>query len=197
MMSADGAPAIDDAALWAGVNEHVRATRGYLGFSKMLGARDDEDAARRWLGAVRPILDRLAPVVTLRYSGPARLEVDHGIAMQLHIHDVTLFADDVPRLKTMMLFDPAALTLALVGRRRWGDRWSTALLGHGSRRPVVPRSVGTDTETFPWVAQNPGTPGPWTSAATQIDAEIAANAEDLGFDRVTALYRNFEGATNE
>ena len=197
MTPAPDASTIEDAVLWTAVNEHMRATRGYVGFSKMLGARDDEDAAGRWLAGVRPILDRLAPIVTVRHTGSARLEIEHGVAMQLHIHNATLLADGVPRLRTLLLLDPAALTLTLVGRQRWGDRWDDSLLRHGSVRPIVPRVHGSDIEEFPWVAQNPGMPGPWTAAATEVDAELAANAESLGFDRVATLYRTFEETTDE
>ena len=192
MSASSGSGPLNDEHLWVGLNEHVRSTLGVVGVSKMLGARDDQDAKAKWVSRVRPELEMIARRAPLTEVGPARFALENGITVQLRIHRVTVLRDDVPRISAMIAARPAAVTLAAVGRARWGSDWRRALEALGSARRVVAREdIDPDVTVFPWVAQNPGTPGPWVSAATAEEARESGLAQDIGSERVSLLFDQF------
>ncbi|WP_345800706.1 hypothetical protein AAIB33_14690 [Microbacterium sp. AZCO] len=94
----------------------------------------------------------------------------------------------------MLLVDPAAVTLALVGLERWGSTWSEALDAAGESRTVVAdEDTDDESQAFPWIAQKPGAPGPWVSAASPEEARAAGIAEDIGFDEVSTVFGRIAG----
>lgn len=183
----------DDDSLWIGLQEYVQATLGEVGISKMLGVRSDEDAKKLWASSVRPVRARLRGHLALVEAGPARVRVDRAVAVQFGVNRAIIEVDGRPEIRTMIVSDPAAVALATVGSARWGGPWDARLNEWGTTRPVVARDgLGDDVDLFPWVAQNPGAPGPWTAAASAAAARRAAIAEDAGFERVSSLFEEFE-----
>ena len=197
-MTVSAAESLSDDALWAGLQEHVHATLGIVGIPKMLAARSEEAAKAKWVARARGVLDKLSARVPLIAAGPGRFAVGDGVELQLDIHTAIVVVDGAPRITTMIAFDPAALILTTVGSRRWGGRWTSSLAGQETSRPIMERDdPGVDATEFPWVAQNPGHPGPWTSAATAEEARGAATAEDIGFERLSSLFGEFQEASHE
>lgn len=187
---------VADERLWNGLQEYVRQTMGYVGIFKMLGLRSEDEAGPHWLSRVRPMIEALAAVVPASMVGPARLALPDGVSVQLTIHGCIISVADSPRWTTGMNCDPTAVTLAALGRQRWGDAW-VGSLGSAPGRPVVIRTPGSfGEETYPWVAQNPGGPAPYTTAASEDDARLAAVAEERGGVAVRELFVEFEGSSS-
>jgi len=189
----DIAPVSDD-ALWQGLQTHVRDTMGIVGIPKMLAVQGEDAARVAWTARVRPVLSALAAHVPVTERGPALVGVGDGVQLQFGIHDVVISVEDAPRWRCMILVAPAAVALAAVGRRRWGRAWVEALEAHPTSRPIRPRETAHDAGEFPWVAQNPGGPAPYTVAVTEDDARLAAHAEELGVQRVSSLFEEFKEA---
>lgn len=184
--------AVADERLWDGLQEYVLQTMGHVGIFKMLGLRSEDEAGPHWLSRVRPMIEALTAVLPVSEAGPARLVLPDGVTVQLTIHGCIISVQDSPRWSTRMSSDPAAVPLAALGRQRWGDAW-VGSLGSAPGRPVVtrtPRSSGI--ETYPWVAQNPGGPATYTSAASEDDARLAAVAEERGGVAVRESFVEFE-----
>lgn len=187
---------VADERLWDGLQEYVLQTMGHVGIFKMLGLRSEDEAGPHWLSRVRPMIEALTAVLPVSEAGPARLVLPDGVTVQLTIHGCIIAVEDSPRWSTGMHCDPTALALAALGRQRWGDAWVTSL-GAAPGRPAVPRTPGSfEIETFPWVAQNPGGPAPYTSAASEADARLAAVAEERGSVAVRELFVEFEGRSS-
>jgi hypothetical protein len=144
------------------------------------------------------MLEALVELVPVTSVGPARFAVDDRVAVQFDIHEVVVCVDDVPRVRTMIAFDSAAVVVSVVAAERWGERWTDFVHTRGVPRTVVRLDGGDfDAEIFPWVAQRPGTPGPWTAGASEQDATIAGMAEDLGFSRVAPKFKELARAQND
>ncbi len=187
---------VADERLWGGLQEYVLQTMGHVGIFKMLGLRSDEEAGPHWLSRVRPMIAALTAVLPVSEAGPARLALPDGVTVQLTIHGCIIAVEDSLRWSTRMHCDPTAVTLAALGKQRWGDAW-VGSLGTAPGRPVVPRTPGSfEVEMFPWVAQNPGGPAPYTSAASEADARLAAVAEARGNVAVRELFVEFEGRSS-
>ncbi len=181
-----------DEQLWDGLQQYVRETMGQVGIFKMLGLRSEQAAGPYWASRVRPLIDALASTVPISIVGPARLTLSDGVDMQLTIHDCIISVDGAPRWSTGVNVDPEALVVAVIGGQRWEASWVRSL-GNASKRHVVwtpPGSFGSDA--LPWVAQNPGGPAPYTSAASEADARLAAAAEERGSVEVQRLFAEFE-----
>lgn len=56
---------------------------------------------------------------------------------------------------------------------------------------------GLGEMNLPWVAQDPGGPAPWVSAATRDKARDSVVAQGIGYARVSALFREFADARND
>jgi len=187
---------VADERLWGGLQEYVRQTLGDVGIFKMLGLRSEDKAGPHWLSRVRPMIEALSVVVPILEVGPARLSLPDGVSVQLTIHGCIISVEESPRWSTRMSSDPAAVSLAALGRQRWGDAW-VGSLGSAPGRPVVTRTPGSfGIETYPWAAQNPGGPAPYTSAASEEDARLAAVAEERGGVAVSGLFVEFEGRSS-
>jgi len=189
-------PVVADERLWDGLQEYVRQTMGNVGIFKMLGLRSEEEAGPLWLSRVRPMIETLSAVVPVSTVDTARLALPDGVSVQLTIHGCIISVENSPRWSTRMSSDPAAVTLAALGRQRWGDSW-VGSLGSAPGRPVVTRTPGSfGIETYPWVAQNPGGPAPYTCAVSEEDARLSAVAEERGSVDVSELFVEFEGRSS-
>ncbi len=179
-------------SLWVGLQAHLRDTKGYVGLMKLLGQRSETEAGAAWIASVRPVVDAMASATTVSVDGPARLDLGDGVKVQLDLHECIILVDDQARWVSLLRNDPAALAVAALARQRWGRDWVRAL-GEPHSRPVVRRSPGSfDDDVYPWVAQNPGGPAPYTSAASETDARLAAAAEERGSVEVQRLFAEFE-----
>lgn len=183
----------EDERLWLGLNEHIESTIGIIGIAKMLGARTRHEAMLVWLSSVRPQIAKLTNDVSVDVCGPALLTVDGVLSVQLDIHHAVIFRDGSRRVSTMILSELGAVVLAAAGHARWGDDWSRALMLAGPTRPLAyaEDNARTGLDRLPWVAQNPGGPAPWVSAATREEARDSGVAQDIGYGPISALFAEF------
>ncbi len=181
-----------DGVLWAGLNAHMFAVfGGHVGVVKMLKAPDEGVAAARWGARVRPVLSGLAGRLPVSEVGAVLWSVGDGVSLQFDVGWVEVLVGGVRRVRTMILNRPVAVTLVVVGWQRWGSAWTAELLARPSSHPVVPRVTANDVEEYPWVAQNPGGPSPFTKAVSEEEARLVAVAEELGDEAVGALFDEF------
>jgi hypothetical protein len=194
---AEANPFFDDEFLWAGLTEYVHSTMGIVGIPKMLKAGDGDTAEALWSRRVRGVLDLLAVRVPVSPNGPARFSICDDVAIQFDIHEVFVLVHGEQRVRTLIFSGPAATVLSAVGNARWTGAWDTALAAEAPARNIVfSKGPATYAATFPWVAQNPGGPAPWTCAASAEEARRAGRAEDLGFARVATLFQQFQEGTS-
>ncbi len=184
--------AMFDQELWTGLQERVRVTKGYVGLDKMLRQRSEAAAGVAWLASVHPILDALGGITAPLIVGPARIAVADGIEIQFDLFYCVIFVDGEARWSSAIYADPAAVSLAALARQRWSDEWVRAI-GEAPNRPIVlSQPAPTSEDSFAWVAQNPGGPAPYTTAASEADARLAAAAEERGSVEVQRLFAEFE-----
>lgn len=180
-----------DARLWIGLNDYVRSTRGVIGIPKLLGARTDDEARLTWLSWVRPELETLRLHVPLEETGPARVTVDGVLSIQLGILDAVVAYGGEERISVMRGLDLGAVVLGMIGKIRWGNDWLLACRGLAPPRRMVDASDSPPAAGLRWVAQSPAGPGLLLSAATSSEGLEAGLANDIGVERISALYSQF------
>lgn len=193
MSSQSAASAFADDVLWAELNEHVRAVMGQVGIVKMMKVRDEEEGKRVWAGRVRPVLERLQTVSPVTRVAAACYSLTDGVTVQFGIHDVRVLVEGEPAVYTMLLPDPAAAVLGVIGARRWPARWGQMLAkGQPDREVILRDSPATDVVDYPWFVRTSGAKLPWTVAASEDTARIAGAAQGLGFERIATLFAEME-----
>lgn len=183
---------VDDVAiaLYDSMSSDLLATYGGgVSIAKFLGEPDDDEARRSWSTRISRELAELPPdalkslVVS---SDSATVSVSKEVAARFELGKVTvtILGDAVWRAALRPGF--SAAIIAGLGWSRWAGRWIDALRIRGAEPGPIVR--GSDDEDFPWVAQRPGQPGPWTRARSELDAAVIADAESLGTPRLREVY---------
>lgn len=183
---------VDDVAiaLYDSMSSELLASYGGgVSIAKFLGKSDDDEARRSWSTRISRELAELPPdaLKSLAVSpDPATVSVSKEVAARFELGKVTvtILGDAVWRAALRPGF--GAAIIAGLGWSRWAGRWIDALRSRGAEPGPIVR--GPDDEDFPWVAQRPGQPGPWTRAHSELGAAVIADAESLGTPRLREVY---------
>jgi len=174
--------------LWAAVEAAVKKQTGpFVSMAKFLHQPDEETAAQYWLGHARTLILAVPEqdVELAPDRGPV-LQYANGVAVTFDLSQVTISTDAVPQWRAVRRPLTATVVTDALGLARFAHRWDQ-LLATQTHQPG-PVVYTDDDREFPWIAQNPSVPGPWTSAKTEELAHRAARAEALGPKKIAKLY---------
>ena len=159
---------------------------GPVSAAKFLQQPDRSAAAEYWTRYAVEMLKAVPENARLGASGSPTVLFPPDVAVTFELHSVTISSNDQPELSTLIRPLAAATITDALGHARWGARWDELIATNAAKTGPVVHTDG-DRE-FPWIAQNPPVPGPWTSAKTEELAHRAARAEALGPKKIARLY---------
>ncbi|WP_029145566.1 hypothetical protein [Microbacterium luticocti] len=176
------------ALLWDAVVAEVKKRTGpYVSMAKFLHQPDEQKAGEYWVEQARGVIGAVVPGdVTLASSGEPVLLYPDGVSLRFDLSEVKIASHGTVLWRAARRPLAAAIVTEALGHARWGDQWDHLVAARAPKTgPIVQADVDRE---FPWIAQNPAVPGPWTGAKTEELALRAARAEALGPKKIARLY---------
>ena len=174
--------------LWDALDATVmRRFGGPVSLAKFLHQSDEHAAASYWQHLVAEFLAEVpeAAVRVARADTPTVL-YPCAVGVSFDIGKATIAQHDIELWQVARRPLQASLVTDALGYARWGDAWAGAVADKA--RDTGRIVYADDDREFPWIAQNPPVPGPWTAAKTEELAVRAARAEALGPKKIAKLY---------